>query len=161
MTPIILLIGFKGYPGVGEKKMRLYPYFILLVVLAAQPIMGKGYVGPDSDMTTFDQVYNPKTEVAFEGRVLHVDPAACAALPISNLHLHLISSEGPIEVDMGPCWYVQDQKLQFKKDDFVFGIGSKIALKNGVPSVIVAREIRRGNAVLILRDPTGKPVWRP
>jgi hypothetical protein len=141
--------------------LKRYGYALILGVFAAGAVLAMGREAPENGAAAiFDQSYDPAREVTFEGRVLKVDPAPCASLPISNLHLHMLLPEGPAEINLGPCWYVQDQPLQFKKGDLVSGIGSEMEPKANVPRVIVAREVRRGKEVLRLRDPGGKPQWR-
>jgi hypothetical protein len=136
-------------------------YALVLGVLAAGIVLAMGREAPENGAAAlFDQSYDPSREVTFEGRVLKVDPAPCASLPISNLHLHMLLPEGPAEINLGPCWYVQGQPLQFKKGDLVSGIGSDMETKAQVARVIVARKIRRGKEILRLRDSTGKPLWR-
>lgn len=104
--------------------------------------------------------YDLQTEKAFTGKIKSIGPAPCAALPISSYHIHVIVEGKLIEVHLGPCWYIAEQKMALKEGDTVQGIGSLTSGRSGGLGIIAAREIRRGSDVLRLRDHTGRPLWR-
>jgi hypothetical protein len=139
--------------------------FWLAAWLAAWGVGAAGAMGwrgskEPTATAVFDQTYDPGREVTFEGKIMRVDPAPCVALPVSSQHVHLAMAQDKVEVHLGPCWYILNQKPLLREGDIISGVGSEASWKSGDRRVIQAREIRRGKEVLRLRDQTGKPLWR-
>ena len=73
------------------------------------------------------------------------------------MHLTVQAAEGNYDVHVGPADYVTQQGFSFAAGDQVEIVGSKVEL-NGTMAVI-AREVRKGDKVLSLRDKQGIPLW--
>ena len=88
-------------------------------------------------------------------------PAVEAVVPMKGMNtgvqLILKSDKETIPVHMGPGWYIERLDTKIKKGDKVEIRGSRINF-GGKPAIIAA-EIRKGNAALMLRDSSGIPVW--
>ena len=134
----------------------------LLVVMAWTPSNAMGWKGsPEPNITEkFDQPYDPAREMAFEGKILRIDPAPCVSLPVSSYHVHLLIGKDPVEIHMGPCWYMAEQKPPLMEGDTITGVGSQSSQRSGERRVIIAREVHRGKQVFRLRDASGQPTWR-
>jgi hypothetical protein len=63
------------------------------------------------------------------------------------------------EVAVGPVSFVTSSHFNFAKGDRVIVTGAK--MKMGGSDVVVAREIKKGDQVLTLRDAKGVPLWSP
>ena len=74
-----------------------------------------------------------------------------------GLHLVLTASSGPIEVHVGPASFVSSKNVTFAKGDALTVVGSKVTMAG--QDVVIAREIKKGDQVLTLRDANGFPLW--
>jgi DNA/RNA endonuclease YhcR with UshA esterase domain len=100
--------------------------------------------------------YNPATETTLTGTV-----EAVKNLPSSpgggGVHLVLAAPSGPVEVHVGPAWFVTSKSVTFAKGDTLTVVGSKVTMEG--EQAVIAREIRKGEQVLTLRDANGFPLW--
>jgi hypothetical protein len=101
--------------------------------------------------------YNPATEVTFNGIVDEVQQIPAPGKGQGGLHLMVRSDGGMQEVHVGPAAYVASKHFELAKGEAIVVTGSKVKL--GGQDVILAREIKKGNEVLTLRDPKGFPLW--
>ena len=102
-------------------------------------------------------LYNPATETTFTGTVEEANTIAGPRNGPGGLHLVVQSDAGAQDVRVGPAQYVESKKVTFAKGDSVTVTGSKATL-NG-QSVVIAREIKKGDQVLTLRNEQGVPMW--
>jgi hypothetical protein len=134
---------------------------LTLIIALAVPAIPMGWQGSQEPnlSAVAEFPYDVHHEVTFEGKITKIDPAPCVALPVSSYHVHLYLGDKPVEIHLGPCWYLADQKLVLREGDFITGVGSVIG-KSGDRPMIAAREIHRGKEILRMRDITGKVLWR-
>lgn len=101
-------------------------------------------------------IYDPKTEVTVKGSVEEVMqyPGKGSS---TGTHLMLKASEGALDVHVGPSWFLSQQKIEFAKGNEIEVTGSKVKV-NGKDSVI-AREIKKDEKVITLRNAQGVPEW--
>ena len=102
------------------------------------------------------RLYNPATETVLHGRVTAVNTVT-GRRGWNGVHLAVQAAEGKYDVHVGPSGYVTQQGFRFAEGDQVEIVGSKVEL-NGTVAVI-AREVRKGDKVLSLRDKQGIPLW--
>ncbi len=100
--------------------------------------------------------YNPATETTLTGTVDSVNSVPSSGRG-GGLHLMLAVPTGPIEVHVGPASFVSSKKVTFTKGDALTVIGSKVTMAG--QEVVIAREIKKGDQVLTLRDAKGFPLW--
>jgi hypothetical protein len=110
-----------------------------------------------SDTRNAGRFYSNATETAVAGTVEEVNTVSRPGRNTGGLHLMLNTSSGPVEVHVGPTWYVSSQNVTFAKGDAVTLIGSKVTISGR--EVLVAREITKGQQTLTLRAANGTPVW--
>jgi hypothetical protein len=67
------------------------------------------------------------------------------------------SSDGVLEVDLGPQWFLADRKYAFAVGDALTVTGAR--LKRGERDAILAREIGKGGETMTFRDAKGFPLW--
>jgi DNA/RNA endonuclease YhcR with UshA esterase domain len=58
---------------------------------------------------------------------------------------------------VGPSSFLQEKNFSFAKGDQIEVTGSKV--KYGTSDAIIAREIKKGDKVLTLRNEKGVPEW--
>jgi hypothetical protein len=101
--------------------------------------------------------YDLATETTVTGTVEEVRQTPGPGKGQGGLHLMLRTDAGIQEVDVGPAAYVSSQKATFAKGDSISVTGSRITRETG--AAIIAREIKKGDQVLTLRDAKGFPLW--
>ena len=79
-----------------------------------------------------------------------------ASLP--GLHLNVRKDKRTvIDVYVGPSDYVAGFSVHFRQGDVVEAVGSKV--RNEGNEVILAREVRKSDSTVYLRDDHGTPLW--
>lgn len=109
--------------------------------------------------------YNPATVVTVKGTIQEVQEATMqsgqtgqtSAMPHMGTHLIVKADDTTYTVLVGPTRFVKEKNFQFTKGDQIEVTGSKVNF-NGNESLI-AREIKKGNQVLTLRNESGIPEW--
>ena len=101
--------------------------------------------------------YDPATETTFAGTVDTVTTMPSPGRGGGGLHLVIASVNGPIEVHVGPAAFVSSKNVTFAKGDALTVVGSKITMAG--QDVVIAREIKKGDQLLTLRDAKGFPLW--
>jgi hypothetical protein len=109
--------------------------------------MGGGYRG----------MYNPATVETVTGTIESIDLSAPMKRMRRGTHLTLKTEKGPLSVRLGPEWYVERLDGKLAKGDLVEVKGSRVTF-DGNPAIIAA-EVKKGDAVLKLRDENGVPAW--
>jgi ribosomal protein S12 len=103
--------------------------------------------------------YNPATVVTVSGTVTEV----IRTVPKKpnqqvRVRLNLQTSQGPINVQLGPAAYVDQQPVKIVAGDSVEVTGSQIS--KGRISGIMAAQVKKGDQILQLRNEQGQPLWR-
>lgn len=62
-----------------------------------------------------------------------------------------------VEIHLGPPAFLDDQKVEISEGDTLEVTGSRVTF--GESHVVLARQIRTGNATWMLRDVAGRPRW--
>jgi hypothetical protein len=75
-----------------------------------------------------------------------------------STHLTVKTEKETIDVHVGPSWFLMQSKMSFAKDDRIEVTGSRV--KFGTEDALLAREIKKGDQTLTLRNAQGVPVWR-
>jgi len=103
-------------------------------------------------------LYNPATEVRTQGVVQEVQEFYCPISDDQGIHLKLQTDHGILLVHVAPARFLRSQMIRFNNGDQVEVLGSRVEYQ-GVDGLL-AREISRGEEVIILRDHLGQPVWQ-
>jgi hypothetical protein len=130
------------------RTLRLLSISIAIVGLASAAYAQRGMGGGN---------YNPATETTVTGTVAAVQNPPSSGQGAGGLHLTLAIPSGSIDVHVGPASFVASKKLEFAKGDALTVVGSKVTISG--QEVIIAREIKKGDQVLTLRDAKGFPLW--
>ena len=114
-------------------------------------------------------IYDSATVVTVSGTVLTVEQHQCSLgwrgqgsreiHPSAWVGTHaIISTEyGILDVHLGPPAFLQQHHFMLAKDEEIEVTGSKFA-KNS-PVLLIAKELKKGQSFLELRDSNGKPLW--
>ena len=133
-----------------EWKPILFGSLLAIVLgIGAYTALGQA-PGPGSRM------YDPKTETTVTGVVQGVKEVAGGGRG-TGTHLVVKTDSGVIEVHVGPSWYPKQQNCEFKKDDEVKVLGSKVKFEGA--DVLIARQIKTSDKTWTLRDAQGIPAW--
>ena len=108
--------------------------------------------------------YNPNTETTIKGTVEEVRtaylPGGGASAQSQEefngpIYLELKADSGTSAVYLGPSWFLESKGFKFVKGDEIEVTGSKLEAQD----TIVAREVKKGDQVLVLRNAQGIPAW--
>ena len=103
--------------------------------------------------------YETSKEVRLKGKVVGIQETDCPECPrgTKGTHITLKTSDQSFDVRLGPTSYLADQTFTVAKNDQVEVTGSKV--KQGHAEVILAREVKKGDKTIKLRDSQGAPAW--
>ncbi len=102
--------------------------------------------------------YDAAREVTIHGTVDDVKETLLASWRSSAQRIVLATPEGPVTVELAPSSFLKARDFSCARGDRVELVGSPVV--DGDGTVILARELRKGGAVLLLRDEAGRPTWR-
>lgn len=141
--------------------MKLLTILVFLAALcglaAAQPVVISGDPGYNAD-SPYNRLYNTHTVITIKGKVTGIEIAAPMKGMGNAVTLMVKTTKGQTwQVDVGPEWYVNNQRTQIKVKDQVQVTGSRVSI--GGHDVILAEQIVKNKNVLALRRPMGRPYW--
>ena len=106
-------------------------------------------------------MYDPKTEMTIAGSVESVENVAGTAARgpngLGGTHLVVKSDKDSFAVHVGPTAYLAEKKITLAKGDKVEILGSRVTIDG--KTVLIARQIRKGDETWTLRDASGRPAW--
>jgi hypothetical protein len=105
----------------------------------------------------YQRMYNPATVETVTGKVTAVERAVPMKGMGSGIHLQLKTDKETIPVHLGPAWYIQRLDEEIRQGDTIEVTGSRVTVA-GKPAIIAA-EVKKGDALLTLRDNSGTPAW--
>jgi hypothetical protein len=98
--------------------------------------------------------YDLQTEAKIKGTVLEIKAPEKEK---DNLHMMLKSGEETVDVLLCPKSFLTEMGITFAKGDEVVVTGSKVKVED--TNMVLAREVKKGDDSLILRDDKGAPAW--
>jgi hypothetical protein len=101
--------------------------------------------------------YDTATEATYKGTVEEVRQHSRAGMAGTGTHLSVKSDDQMLDVHLGPTDFLAAQQMSFAKGDQIEVTGSKV--KFGDAEAIIAREVKKGDKTLTLRDAKGVPKW--
>lgn len=103
------------------------------------------------------RMYDPATETTVKGTVEEVKQIPGQRGGPGGTHLMLKTDKETLEVHLGPTAFLEKEKFTFAKGDQIEVTGSKV--KIGAADALLAREVKKGDKTLTLRNAQGVPVW--
>ncbi len=103
--------------------------------------------------------YDPATETTVKGTVEEVKEVECQMCRMGTTGTHLMVKSGgeTMEVHLGPTTFLTDKKFSLAKGDQIEVVGSKVKMNGS--DALIAREVKKGDQKLTLRDAQGIPQW--
>jgi hypothetical protein len=101
--------------------------------------------------------YDQSTVTTITGTIQSVDTLSGRRGNFHMIQLTVKDSSGTVAVNVGPTFYLDEQKISFKAGDAVVVTGSRVQF-NGT-DVILAAQVKDGDKAITLRDDSGRPVW--
>lgn len=107
--------------------------------------------------------YDQAKEATVSGTVTEVVEQQSKGMGMGGLHLTLEAGDDTIDVHLGPKSWMDSKGYTFAKGDALTVTGSRSMMHDMATmtnkDTIVAREIKKGDEVMTLRDENGKPMW--
>jgi hypothetical protein len=98
--------------------------------------------------------YDLQTEVKIKGIVVELKAPEKEK---GVLHLVIKNGEETLDVELCPKSYLDEMGTTLTKGDAITLTGSKVKMDE--TTLILAREVNKGDEMLMLRDGKGVPVW--
>jgi len=137
---------------------RCVPQVVWHIAVAAMILMGVAL--PSLAQTAAPRksapMYDPATEVTMKGTVEAVKQLA-GPRGWAGTHLSLKTDAETLDVHVGPSWFLTQSKISFAKGDQIEVTGSKVKFENS--DALIAREIKKGDKTITLRNAQGIPAW--
>lgn len=105
----------------------------------------------------YNALYNPETVDTITGTVLQVDRFLPGRRAKVGIHVYLDTPDGPIDVHLGPAWFLEQEGLAVKDGMMMEVVGSRVSYDKHV--CILAAHVRAEGRGFALRDENGYPRW--
>jgi len=102
-------------------------------------------------------MYNPATVETISGEVVNIEQITTMKGMDAGIHLQLKTDQETIAVHLGPAWYINRLDDHIEKGNTIEVKGSRVTVAE--KPAIIAAEVKKGDALLHLRDARGIPVW--
>lgn len=126
---------------------------LALVSAAWAASQGPGRCCPDGRLPGYD----PATETSYTATVEEVKPYDRGGRLGTGTHLIVKSADRTLDVYLGPAAYLTAQNVSFAKGDRIEITGSTV--ENGDGQAVIAREVKKGDRTITLRNARGVPKW--
>ena len=103
------------------------------------------------------RTYDPDTVTTLRGTANAVAVMPARGGRMGGTHVTLQSDGQTMDVHLGPTWFLQREGVEVAKGDSIEVTGSVVDSDGN--SFLIARELKKGQKVLKLRDEQGVPVW--
>lgn len=101
--------------------------------------------------------FDARKLATIEGTVVRLHQVPSTKVLLTTLNALVRTSDGDVNVELGPAWFIDNQELHLAVEDKITVSGSRVKL-SGVDTLIVT-EVRRGKDVMRVRRDDGTPVW--
>jgi len=129
---------------------------ILFATLAISMAVSIGYAQRGKGQMQGMPRYDTATEVTLPGTITKVETHT-GRMGWNGTHLVVNFDAETLTVHVGPTDYLEQQAFSFETGDQIEVTGSRIKLEG--TEVLIAREIKKGEKVLRLRNSQGIPAW--
>jgi hypothetical protein len=123
----------------------------------ACPKAGSQAVPPERGGPGTGPMYDPDTVTTLRGTASAVTVMPARGGRMGGMHLTLASDGQTTDVHLGPTWFLQQEGFEVAKGDSVEVTGSVSDAAGD--RFLIAREIKKGQKTLKLRDEQGIPAW--
>jgi len=140
------------------KILRSFLYLSALLLAGSAAASGQHHHGHHHGVPV--PGYDRATEITRHCKVDSVDEVArgdCRGCD-GGVHLRATCDGEASDIHLGPAAFVEGKNFPLAKGDEIDVTGSRVTYDGGTS--LIAKEVRKGDAVLELRDEQGKPLWR-
>jgi hypothetical protein len=137
-------------------KRKSFPG-ILLIAIAISTLSVASALAQRGMGQGAGRMYDPATETTIKGTVEEVKQIQGQRGGANGTHLIVKTDKETLEVHLGPTAFLEKEKFTFSKGDQIEVIGSKVKVDGA--DAILAREFKKGDKTLTLRNAQGVPVW--
>lgn len=102
--------------------------------------------------------YNAATEVSVSGTVEETREFFCPLSDEQGTHLVLHTKDGKLLIHVAPARFLRTQQFVIKPNDEITVVGTRVNYQG--QDAMLARQITRGNDMLMVRDHQGRPLWQ-
>jgi len=128
---------------------------LLIAVALATPVWSTAAGGPQGGRPGRARTFDPATVTSVSGQVEEVHRYEMRRG--EGVHVALKTSEGKLDVHLGPATFLESKGLSLAKGDALEVTGSKV--QRGDAPAIIAQTVKKGDATVTLRDANGVPAW--
>jgi DNA/RNA endonuclease YhcR with UshA esterase domain len=132
------------------RTVALIPALLLLVNSSAFAQQGGGGRSAQAPL------YDPSTEITLKGSIEVVKQVSRSGA-WTGTHLTLKADQGTFDVHVGPTTYLTKNQMTFAKGDNIEVTGAKVKYEGA--DAVLAREVKKGDKTLTLRNAAGIPQW--
>lgn len=136
-----------------RKQLLLTACGLALAALVSMPAVAQPAMGGPKGSSRYD----PKTEVTVKGTIEEVQEHPSRGGPHTGQHVMLETDSGRLDVHFGPTDYWMENGFELNTGDSIEVTGSKTKVDDA--DVLIAREVKKGEEVVTLRDEQGVPAW--
>lgn len=126
-----------------------------IAALLALPVAATAAAGPQGGGPRRARMFDPATVTSVSGQVEEVQ--RLSGRRGEGIHVVLRTSDGALDVHLGPAAFLEKQGLSLAQGDSIEVTGSKVQM--GSAPAIIAQTVKKGDAVVTLRDAQGRPAW--
>lgn len=134
------------------RKIGVWSAFAALLLVAATA----GAFAQQSSRGWRGPAYDKASEITFRGEVTEV-MTQTGRRQNTGVHVTVVGEDGTVVVHLGPAGYLDKQNLALVKGDVVEIVGSRTKMDG--EEVLLARLVKKGETLTVLRDETGRPMW--
>lgn len=102
-------------------------------------------------------VYDPDSVTTLTGKVTAVEMEPSGPGRAGGVHVTLQAEGKQTVVHLGPSWFLEQQGFKAAKDETLAVTGSLVT--SGEETYLIAREVKKGEKSLVLRNEQGFPAW--
>lgn len=133
-------------------QMHLAVTLTLSVLLVFPLVYAQQGAGPGQQAG----MYNPATEKTVKGNVEEIKTVT-GRHGWNGTHLTLKAGNKTFDVHLGPSSFLKEKGFNLEKGDQIEVTGSTTEM--GGAEALIAREVKKGDKTLVLRDAQGIPKW--
>jgi len=128
---------------------------IILILLWSSLVFSQPGRGLNQGQMT--KLYNTETETTVEGKITKVDVADSDYGRFPGTLVNLKTKDKTVKVYIAPNWYLNDEKIELKKDQSLKVTGSKVT--HNKEELLITRIMKYDGKEVTIRDSRGFPVW--
>ncbi len=136
--------------------LRLTLILLVIFIFAESQIFAQPKQVRGMNRGSITRLYNSKTVETFEGNIIKVEKVSGYGR-FEGIVLQVKAKKEKISVYVAPAWYLDEQKIEFKKGETIKVTGSHITYL-GKP-LVVSSEFTYDKKKSTLRNEYGRPVW--